>query len=58
MKDKPKVAVKLVKIPDPVHYRLKIIAVTKRMMLEDLIKSMLDMGIKMKIYDDIQPAEK
>ena len=46
-----------VKVSDPIHHRLRVLAAQKRMRLQVFIDNMLATGIKRRIYDDFLPGD-
>jgi len=47
-----------VKVLDPIHHRLRVLAAQKRVPLQDFINNLLDISIKLRLYDEKVVAEK
>ncbi len=54
---KAKIGTRSVKVSDPIHHRLRIIAAQERMTLQDFIHNLLATGLKRKIYKDFLPSD-
>jgi hypothetical protein len=49
-------ATRSVKVLDPIHHRLRVLAAQKRMPLQAFINALLDISIKRKLYDEFLEA--
>jgi hypothetical protein len=49
-------ATRSVKVLDPIHHRLRVLAAQKRMPLQAFINALLDISIKQKLYDKFLEA--
>jgi hypothetical protein len=47
----PSAVTKSVKVLDPIHHRLRVLAAQKRMPLQEFINLLLDISMKQKIYE-------